>query len=377
MLKVASFLASVCTNNRKSLNKHGLYQLVTKLVTSFMKEHSIPGAAIAITDSSESYFYTFGIADYSNNKPVTNQTIFEIGSITKLFTALLFTKATNNQNMHLNDALIKHYPKLNSNPFLHDITFEKLLTHTSGLPRNLLVDIITPVQALNYLLHWKPTNTIGSKWQYSNVGIGLVGMILQNKSNKTINQLYREQILKQFGMLPIGTKVDDEFQPDFAQSYLENGKTAPHFYNANGPFPAAWGLKANIQDMSYFLQAFTAGLNISSHFKQAIQQTQIPRLAIGNIQQGLVWRIHSLQDKTLLSKSTENKSDILSVRWLPKEHQVFDANKLFDKTGAHNGFRSYVAVIPSKKLGIAILFNKSIPIESMVNIGRKIIFAKK
>jgi len=345
-------------------------QSVTEIITKLMRGHQIPGAAVAIVDHKKTYFYVFGVANKTSNISVTKKTIFEVGSITKLFTALLFTVTANNKNQ-LDEPLTKYYLELNKNTYMQKITLEELFTHTSGLPFNLPENITTIDQVQNYLLNWQSINTIGTEWQYSNVGIGLVGLVLQNKTHETINQLYKKYILKPLNMVPIGIDVDKKFQPYFAHGYVENGDAVPH--SSQGLFPAAWGLKASIQDMSHFL-ALAIGLpNVPENFRQAMQATQMPRLEVGNVQQGLVWQIHSLPDESLFNEPEKMNLGPLPVKWLSKEQQIFNANKLIDKTGATEGFRAYVAVIPSKQLGIVILLNKYISNGAIVNAGRRII----
>lgn len=343
-------------------------------ITALMQRYKIPGAAVAIIDHNKSYIYVFGVANKSNNTPVTNRTIFEVGSITKLFTALLFV-AANDDRGRLYDPLPKYYQELNKNPYLQKITMEELLTYTSGLPFTLPENIATIKQAQNYFLQWRPTSSIGTQWQYSNVGIGLVGMVLQNKQHKPISQLYKQHILDKLNMTATTIDVYKKFQPYFAQGYKENGNAAAH--SPIGLFPAAGDLKASIQDMSKFL---TVAVGLSStplNLRQAMKNTQIPRLEVGgSTQQGLVWQIHSLRGKDLLNEPEKMDLGPLPVKQLPKEQQVFDDNKLIDKTGATEGFRAYVAVIPSKQLGIVILFNKYISNGAIVNAGRKIMLEK-
>lgn len=347
---------------------------VSDTITALMQRYQIPGAAVGIVDHNKSYIYVLGVANKSNNVPVTNRTIFEVGSVTKLFTALLFVAAADDRRQ-LYDPLTKYYPELNKNPYLKKITMEELLTYTSGLPFTLPENITTLEQAQNYFLQWQPTNPIGTQWQYSNVGIGLVGIALQNKEHKSIFQLYKQHILNKLNMTSTNLEVYKQFEPYFAQGYKEDGKTAPH--SSIGLFPAAGDLKASIQDMSKFL-AVAAGLpGTPLNLRQGMKNTQIPRLEIGaGTQQGLVWQIHSLRDKNLLNEPEKMDLGPLPVKQLAKKQQVFDDNKLIDKTGATEGFRAYVAVIPSRQLGIVILLNKYIPNGAIVNTGRKIMLEK-
>src|SRR3990170_4016085 len=120
-------------------------------------------------------------------------------------------------------------------------------------------------------------------------------------------------------------------------------------------------MKTNVQDMSTFL-ALAIGLpNTPPNLKQAMQDTQTPRLEVNGIEQGLVWQIHSLNDKDLLNEPEKTNLGPLPAKWLPKNQPVFNANKLIDKTGATTGFRAYIAVIPSQHRGLVILLNKYIP----------------
>lgn len=375
----ALFLCFVCSPGLAITQK--LYdQSVNNTITALMWQHQVPGAAVAIVDHDKSYVYVFGVADKSNNTPVTNKTIFEVGSVTKLFTALTFIIA--HGQAALFDPFTKHqmvedYQKLNNNPYLRQITFEKLLTHTSGLPFGLPENITTIAQIKNYLAQWQPTSAIGTQWQYGNVGIGLVGMALQNtKGAKSveINQLYKKYILKPLNMPSTGIEIDKKLQSYLAQGYTEAGDAAPHL--PNGLFAAAADLKTNIQDVSRFLAVAVGSPAVPSDLRQAMQNAQTPRLAVDGSEQGLVWQIHSLQDKALLNAPEKMNLQAISVKWLPKKQQLFDANKLIDKTGGTPGFRAYVAVIPSKRLGIVILLNKFISNGAIVNAGRKIILER-
>jgi beta-lactamase class C len=366
------FLYVICINLSFANTQKNYSQSVKTIVAQLMQQYQIPGAAVAIIDHNQSYIYTFGVADKKLGKPVTNKTIFEVGSITKLLTALLFATLHNNQS-HLYDSIIKYYPELNSNKHIQEITFEKLLTYTTGLPFTLPGNITQPNQALDYLRNWGPITPIGLEWQYCNIGIGLVGMALERETHQTINQLYQKHILTPLGMAPIGTEITENFQKDFAQGYTEDGKATPRITDDNILFPSAGALKASIQDMTNFLMLAIGSPKTPRALRQAMQNTQIPRLELNNSQQGLVWQIHSLQDKNLHNEPEKMNLGPLTIKWLAKEKQIFDPNKLIDKTGATEGFRAYIAVIPAKQLGIVILLNKYISNGAIVNAGRKIL----
>ena len=104
-----------------------------------------------------------------------------------------------------------------------------------------------------------------------------------------------------------------------------------------------------------------------------MHNTQTPRVNNGSMQQGLAWQVHSLQDENIKHEPETLNLGPLPVHWLPKEQQIYKANVLLDKTGSTGGFRSYIAVIPEKKLGVVILLNKNISNGAVVTAGRSII----
>lgn len=347
---------------------------VTAVASQLMQQYSIPGAAIAVIDGDQSYTYLFGSMDQANGRPVTENTIFEVGSITKLFTALLCAEAEDNGSIKLSDPLTDYCPEFsNNNLATSQITLTHLLTHTAGFPLNLSEQITGKAQMAAYLSTWQPEKTIGSQWQYSNVGIGLAAMALENQEHNSINELIKEKILLPLGMTPLGIEGVETYRDHYAQGYSAEGKAVPHVRYDRDPFFSAYSLKATISDMSEFLAAAIGLPNTPENIKKAMHNTQTPRVGTGSMQQGLAWQVHSLHDENIKHEPENLNLGPLPVYWLPKEQQIYKANVLLDKTGSTGGFRSYIAVIPEKKLGVVILLNKYISNGAVVTAGRTII----
>lgn len=367
LITLTCFISMVSVTNAK--NKEEPYkETVHTVAKQLMQQYGIPGAAIAVVDGKQTYTYFFGTADVTSGKDVTENTIFEVGSVTKLFTALLCAEADDSGSLKLDDKLIKSCPQFAANRTLSQISFTNLLTHTAGFPLNMTI---------NNLSAWQSEKQIGSQWQYSNVGCGLAAIALENQNNKSINDLIRENILSPLAMTPLGLEISEKYQDDFAQGYTGDGKAAVHYLHAQGPFPGAWGLKATIYDMTKFVSAAIGLPNTPENIKKAMRNTQTPRVSVGNMQQGLAWQIHSLQAENLQHEPENMNLGPLPVNWLPKDKQRYQADVLLDKTGATAGFRSYIAVIPSEQLGVVILMNKYIPNGAIVNAGRTIVGLEK
>jgi beta-lactamase class C len=344
-------------------------QSINEVMQKFMQQYHIPGVAVALINHGKSSIYVFGYANKDTKTPVSNDTIFEVGSITKLLTTLLLAEEIQSHQVKLTDPLTQYLPDLGKNSALNKITFENLATYSSGLPFNAPGSIKTFEQLQNYLLQWQPTKKIGLVWQYSNMGIGLLGYALQSKAHETINQLYRKRILIPLHMTPIGIEIPSSLEHNLAQGYTNNDK--PDVHLPLGLFPAAGSMKATIQDMSFFLKAAVGLPGTPEDIHQAMKLSQTPRLQMGDVQQALAWQVNQLNNKKKLLDAPDNMNlDSLPVQWLSNKNIKFNPNSLIDKTGATYGFRSYVAVIPSQQSGIVILTNRYVSNGAIVNIYR-------
>lgn len=314
-----------------------------------MKANQVEGAAVALIYHGKTSFYVLGV-DAQTKRPITTTTPFKVGSITKLFTTLLLAQEIQAHRATL-DSPISHYlPQFSQNSDLSGITLGELATYTSSLPFQLPEQVKTRGQLNHYYLAWRPDHLIGSRWQYSNVGIGLLGEILENMNDMDINTLYQTRIFHVLHMQ--GTKV---IYPSL--------------------LPAAGALSSNIQDLSYFLAAAIGLPDIDENIHAAIYYAQIPRIQIGEIQQGLVWQIYPFDKQGKIAAVPEEMNvKPTSIKQLPIKQQQFNPNSLIDKTGAADNFRAYIALIPNQQSGVVVLINRQVSNGKIVNLGRKILF---
>src|SRR3546814_9285079 len=96
-----------------------------------MREYSVPGMAISVTDHGQQKFYNFGIASKATRKPVTSDTLFEIGSVSKTFTATLAAYAQALGQLSLDDSPARYLPELRGSS-LEKVSLVHLGTHTAG-----------------------------------------------------------------------------------------------------------------------------------------------------------------------------------------------------------------------------------------------------
>ncbi len=163
-----------------------------------------PGIAVAIIEDGKSKFFSYGYSNLEKHDPVTSKTIFEIGSITKVFTCSVLSYLVQKNELVLNDAAQKHLPASISLPEKNGkaITLLHLATAHSGLARmpgnfspadqaNPYIDY-TEKELTAYLNNCELKYEPGATYEYSNLGMGFLGFILTQEKNKPYSELIKE-----------------------------------------------------------------------------------------------------------------------------------------------------------------------------------------
>jgi len=345
---------------------------VKQVITRFMEANHIPGVAVEMYVNGQPHSYYFGMANEQKKIPVSANTIFEVGSLTKLMTSLVLAQEVDSAKIQLNQPVKKYLPQLSSD--FDKVTFRDLVTHTAGLEFNLPDSIKTPTQLQKYLHKLTLKNQPGQQWVYSNVSMGLLGLALEKVTHKDINELYRRKIFAPLGMQTIGTIVPKNLQRFYAQGYDAQGKAIPA--STLDLLPAAWCMKASAKDMQRFLSAAIGLPGTPERIFYPMRMSETAYVELANEMQGLGWRVNAITPEKVSSLLSETSMPMgpLAVHDIYTK-PMFDGDALIDKTGMTNGFRAYIALIPNKKSGIVILANRSVGGGDVVSVGRKILFS--
>ena len=160
-----------------------------------------PSITLAYIEGDDVSYFNFGKPEIENEKTVNENTVYEIGSISKVFTTILLADEVVKGNMKLSDPASKYLPKEINVPQRNGrlITLLDLATHTSGLPR--MPENINPEDYNNpyadytvallydYISNYELRRDIGSQYEYSNFGMGLLGHILELHTGETYENL--------------------------------------------------------------------------------------------------------------------------------------------------------------------------------------------
>jgi D-alanyl-D-alanine carboxypeptidase len=182
--------------------------LVDEYVQKQMRQLRLPGVAVAIIrDGQPSDIRTYGVANLENDVPVTPQTVFELGSLSKQFTATAIMILAEERRLVLDEPVTTYLPELPSS--WQNITLRHLLTHTSGIQEYLSVKGL-PDEA-HALEHRAMTRLLASRvkrefepgetWAYSNTGYLLLGDVIERVSGMSYWSFLTARVFRPAGML--------------------------------------------------------------------------------------------------------------------------------------------------------------------------------
>ena len=339
---------------------------VSRAVGPLMKEYDVPGLAVAVTVDGQHYFFNFGVASKAARTPVTEDTLFEIGSVSKTFTAVLAGYAQTLGKLSLDDHPSKFMPELRHSA-VDAATLLNLGTFTAGgLPLQFPDDLRTDAEMKTYFQQWKPSAKPGTERQYSNPSIGLFGYVAALAMKKPFSALVETEIFPRLGLRHSYIHVPAAAMGSYAWGYNKAGKPIrvnPGMFDAE-----AYGIKSSAADMIRFVDANIRPDTVEEPIRRAIEETHIGYFKSGELIQGLGWeqyRYPVTLERLLAGNSTTMTMDAHAATRLTPSRKGAEPT-LFNKTGSTNGFSAYVAFVPVKKIGVVLLANKNVPIPARV-----------
>jgi CubicO group peptidase (beta-lactamase class C family) len=343
------------------------FPYVPAMLTSFMQEHHVPGMAVMVFGEGKPEQYYLGNA--TPDQAVTKRTIFELGNVSDLLTAVLVAQQVDYAKMQLKTPITEYLIDIPKN--FEKVTLQNLVTHVAGLPYSVPSQVQTREQLMAFLAQQKLK--VGKTWRDSLIDTGLLGYALEVVSHKSFNQLYRGRLLGPLGMQAIALTVPAYLEKYYAQGYGRNDKPVPH--QTLGILPAADGIKASAYDMQQFLTAAIGFKHTPPQVFYPMRLTQSVFLKLPNRMQGLGWNIYELSMSSIrqLLYSAQDNPGPLAVTDMPAQ-PLYNGNLLFDKVGSTEGFTAYIAVVPGRKSGIVVLANKALDHQAIILLARNILF---
>jgi len=373
-LGAATLFFGSCAHAAES-DRGRLERIVNEAIRPVMEEYKVPGMAVAITAQGKRYFFNYGVASKESGQRVTEDTIFEIGSVSKTFTATLASFGQVSGNLSLSDNASKYMPALVGSIF-DRISLLDLGTYTAGgLPLQFPNDVTDQDKMIAYYRSWRPSYPAGTHRIYSNPSIGLFGHLTARSMGEPFDDLMERKLFPMLGLTRTYIRVPQVRMGDYAYGYTKDGKpirVAPGIWDAE-----AYGVKTTATDLIRFVEMNMDGSELDETLQRAIAATHTGYYRVGDMTQGLGWEMCAcLTDlgRLLSANSAElsfktNKVTRLDPPLPPQK------NVLINKTGSTNGFGAYVAFVPAEGIGIVMLANRNYPIPARVSAAQRILTA--
>jgi CubicO group peptidase (beta-lactamase class C family) len=378
MHKILSFTLLLVVSNSASAATQTEIQLrgiVDNVVIPLMKEQDIPGMAVAVIYQGKPYYFTWGMADVAGKTPVTQQTIFELGSVSKTFTGVLGGDAIARGEIKLSDPVSKYWTALSGNQW-EGISLLNLATYTAGgLPLQVPDKVTDEVSLQNYYQTWQPQWKPGTKRLYSNASIGLFGKLAVKPSGMSFELAMCKGVFQPLKLTHTWIHIPQREETHYAWGY--RGGKAVHV--SPGMLDAeAYGVKSSIEDMAIWVQANMSPSEVKdAMLQQGMILAQSRYWRVGDMYQGLGWEMLNwpVKEATAVGGSDSKVAMApLNATQINPPSPVLKASWVH-KTGSTGGFGSYVAFIPEKNLGIVMLANKSYPNPERVKAAYHILVA--
>lgn len=303
------------------------------------------GIAVGLIDEQGSLVVGYGKLSKTDDREPDGKTVFEIGSISKVFTATLLAEMVWRKEVGLDDPVQKFLPESVRVPVRDGtvMTLYHLATHTSGLPR--MPDNFAPADPRNpyadytveqmyeFLSRVALTGKPGARAAYSNYGVGFLGHILALHAGSDYETLVRQRITGPLKMTDTVITLTPELEKRLAQGYDASLEPVP---NWDIPTLAGAGaLRSTVDDMLLFLAA-NLGLTESPLF-EAMEDCQLPREELGpEMHIGLGWILRQGHGRT--------------IHW---------------HNGGTGGYHSFVGFDKERKKGVVVLSNSTNDIDDI------------
>lgn len=230
--------------------------------------HSTPGCALGIYEKGKvAYAQGYGMADLNLNVPITPQTMFDIGSTSKQFTAAAILLLEQQGRIKLSDDVRKYLPELPD--YGATITIDHLLHHTSGLrdydsllqmAGHYTDDYTDDQDALDVIVAQKALNfSPGSQWSYSNTGYFLLALIVKRVSGTSLAKFAKQELLTPLGMEKTHFRTDHTaVLRDRATAYTPDGKGGYSINMSNWDQIGDGGINTNVLELAKWDRNFSA-----------------------------------------------------------------------------------------------------------------------
>jgi CubicO group peptidase (beta-lactamase class C family) len=317
-----------------------------------MKEYQVPGAAVAVMEDGKAVLVKgYGLRDGAKRAPVDENTIFQLASVSKVFTAAAAGTLVDAGKLAWDTPIINTLPEfVDYDPYAtRYLTMRDLLAMRTGWPEftgdKLDAFGYNRREILARLRYLKPTHSLREVSSYSNPGYFLAGEVAARAAGTSWNELVEQRLLKPLGMARSGTSVKDLADPNSYTPYaLVNSRVQPVAPTDQDTMGAAGAVTSTAADMARWLQLFLGRGRANG--RQVLQPETVAEM----YRRSMVGRI-TFTEVPPISEATG------FYYGLGFDSYDYAGHQIIEKAGALAGVRTCMTLVPDRNAGIAVLDN--------------------
>ncbi len=377
-MALTMFLAMLIFNLAHAELPDDFQERVERLIAKNLNEKRYVGLSISVVTPEKTIQFHEGQVDLSRNQKPTNQTIYEIGSISKTFTRLLLA---NQSEIKIQDSIDAYLPNSvrTPRPQQKSFTFENLATHTAfyfsvpctiregsdslkcfgvNLKSDNPYENVTRGELYKYVTEYSyaveefPFKEPGLYYSYSNVGIGLMGELLAEKKALTFEELVKKEIFDVLGMGSSHVGENAQGTEEIAKVYAKKDQDNDWKETSRWTMPGmsgAGGIRSNLEDMTTYLRA-NMGLHHSSLDQTIVKGQSFLEVASKRMNANLCG-----PNETSEADMCNSHSKYFYLAWAGDRPGTF-----LYHAGETGGSQSMMIFNQKKSLGIVILSNSAV-----------------
>jgi CubicO group peptidase (beta-lactamase class C family) len=320
---------------------------ISRLLEERAKQHRVPGAVLAVLEGDAIFQAATGVVNVDTGVETTPDAVFEIGSITKVFTTTLLMQLVDEGRVDLDATVRRYLPELElaSRALAEAVTVRQLLTHTSGIDGDFFQDTGRGDDALErYVLACAALPQLhppGKLWSYCNAGFNLVGRIVEKLRGTTWDQALRDHLLAPAGTEGMGSLAEDALRFRAAVGHFPDPKTGvssviPAFIRMRSNAPAGATPFAMARDLLAFARLHWDG-GVARSGARVLSDASVRAMQAKQV---------DLPERSLASA--------WGLGWM-----LFDwgGARLVGHDGGTAGQYSFLRVLPERRLAVAMLTN--------------------
>ncbi len=337
----------------------GDYQPVTRYLSAVIKRdmarHDVRGLSIALIDNQQVVWAEgFGYADVAQQIPATADTVYRIGSISKILTATEVMRLSELGKVDLDKTVTAYVPEFSvRNRFAHSkpITLRALLAHHSGLPSDVIKGMWVehPVSLGDYVASLREESLASppqSLYKYSNIDFSLLGKVIENVEHQEFSGAMQKNLLTPLDMRHSSFQLTPEIERRYARGY-RNGQEAKPLALRDTP---AGGMLSSVNDMSRWLRFIFAD---------------------GRVQDTQLVKPETLQEmfKPQFEGLDLDFGHTMGLAWMLSGLSVPGGAPLAWHNGGYPPYQAHLSLLPEQKLAVVILSNSEEASQFITQLG--------